>query len=177
MKIYTKTGDKGQTSLYGGKRVGKDNVRVAAYGGVDEINSSVGFLKSSVSDTSIQHELADIQSDLLTIGAYLAGSPQELGDLELRTQNLEQRIDAMEAVLAPLHNFILPGGTTVAAAAHMVRSTVRRAERSIVALTRMQTVDKRALEYLNRLSDYFFVLARFINKQANVPDSIWNERK
>ena len=177
VKIYTKTGDKGQTSLFGARRVSKDDIRVAAYGSIDEINSSIGFLTTQLTDISIQNDLRAIQSDLLTIGAYLAGAPEELGNFELRIKSLENAIDGMETQLEKLTNFILPGGTAASASAHVVRSTVRRAERSVVALGSSQTIDKRVLEYLNRLSDYFFVLARFINKQAGIDDIIWRERK
>jgi cob(I)alamin adenosyltransferase len=180
-RIYTKTGDQGETGLFGGGRVPKDNQRVAAYGAVDELNAAVGFaaaLKPQGFDAAF---LETIQRDLFTIGAELAspdpakvdkalGGPR-IGEPQIGM--LEHMIDGHEARLAPLKNFILPGGTPKAAAFHLARTVCRRAERAVVGLARQQTISPAIVQYLNRLSDLLFVLARAANAQAGRPDLTW----
>jgi len=174
MKIYTKTGDTGQTSLYGGKRVYKSEVLVDVYGSVDELNSWIGLLVAMMDNPEKQSFLQHIQADLLTIGSVLAGWESELGFIETRVTEMEVEIDAMDADLPTLQNFILPGGTVLSAHIHIVRSICRRVERQVVALSQTQNVDKQIIQYLNRLSDLFFVMARFINRKDNVPDVVWS---
>ncbi|MBI1967621.1 MAG: cob(I)yrinic acid a,c-diamide adenosyltransferase [Gemmatimonadetes bacterium] len=181
MKIYTKTGDAGETGLFGGGRVPKDDARVAAYGEVDELNAAIG-LALSLDPQGFQHTLLQtIQRDLFTIGAELAtpdttklhkvlpGPP--IGDSEVGA--LETVIDTTEERLEPLKNFILPGGTPKAAALHLARTVCRRAERGVVALAGGTPVSPAIVRYLNRLSDLLFVLARAANSQAGRPDIKW----
>jgi len=183
-RIYTKTGDQGETGLFGGGRVPKDHPRVTAYGEVDELNAAVGFAASLEPQDFDAAFLETIQRDLFTIGAELAspdprkldkalGGPQ--GDLigEAQIGMLEHMIDGHEAQLPPLRNFILPGGTPKAAAFHLARTVCRRAERSVVALARQQTISPAIVQYLNRLSDLLFVLARAVNAQAGRSDVTW----
>ena len=183
MKIYTKTGDAGETGLFGGKRVPKDDARVRAYGEVDEANAAIG-LAASLEPTAFETAvLQTIQRDLFTIGAELATpDPAKLGNALARTGAaigsaevgaLEDVIDTHEAKLQPLKNFILPGGTPKAAAFHVARTVCRRAERAVVALARAQPVNPAILHYLNRLSDLLFVLARAVNAQAGQADVTW----
>lgn len=179
MPIYTKTGDKGETSLFGGKRVLKSEVLVDAYGSIDELNSWVGFVVASIEHEEKQQFLQKIQSDLFTIGGTLAGWETDLAVLPIRVTEMEVEIDAMEEQLPELKNFILPGGTLPASHVHLARSICRRVERQVVALSQKQPVDERIITYLNRLSDLFFVLSRFINNNAGVTESVWQgiERK
>lgn len=182
MKIYTKKGDSGQTSLFRGGRVSKDTIRVEAYGTVDELNSIIGWVRSAVSDTATDDLLARIQNDLFIIGADLATPQDSVKEtdrvLRLRENSqlfLEQAIDRMESVLAPLKHFILPGGTPAAACVHVARTICRRAERRIVALSVNQAVNPAITVYVNRLSDFLFVTARYVNKLSNVPDRAWEK--
>jgi cob(I)alamin adenosyltransferase len=180
VKIYTKTGDEGETSLFGGMRVRKDDARVRAYGDVDELNAALGLAMALEPSDS---ELASIQRDLFTIGAELATpDPAKLGKALSRSGAaigasdvgaLEDLIDNHEARLAPLKNFILPGGTPKAAAFHLARTICRRAERSVVALSRDQKINPGIVHYLNRLSDLLFVMARATNARASKPDVTW----
>ena len=175
-KIYTKTGDNGTTSLYGGSRVTKDHPLIEAYGTVDELNSAVGILISHLSD--IEKELPDflliIQADLLRIGSYLAGKDQSLNPLLKRVIQMEKIIDKLEVKLPVIKNFILPTGSPEAAHAHLARTICRRTERKIVGLSKTgEKVDKVVLKYFNRLSDLLFVLARFLNKKSGKDDLIW----
>jgi cob(I)alamin adenosyltransferase len=171
MKIYTRTGDAGATSLFGGARVAKNDPRIEAYGTVDELNSFIGVARAAWNDSPIDAELHRVQSDLFDIGAQLASPGMERfgGVAELRIEALEHGIDAMEGELAPLKTFILPGGTLAAAQLHVARTVCRRAERLIVALGEEGTT----IRYINRLSDYLFVAARFANAKAGIPDTPW----
>ncbi len=176
MKIYTKTGDAGETGLFGGGRVPKDDARVCAYGDVDETNAAIGFASSLEPHSFESDALQAIQRDLFTIGAELA-TPNPAKRRETlsaeRIAALEEKIDHYEAWLPPLKNFILPGGDRKAAAFHLARTTCRRAERAVVALARDQQINPIILQYLNRLSDLLFMLARGCNKQAGRSDITW----
>ncbi len=178
MKIYTRTGDTGKTSLLGGVRVGKDDPRVAAYGDVDEVNAHIGAARAHVADADIDAELVRVQRDLFALGAQLADPAAQVaskaskavvreGDVE----RLEQVIDRFDAELPPLRNFILAGGAPGGAALHVARAVCRRAERSMVALE--PAVDPVLLKYINRLSDLLFVLARAANQRAGAAETIW----
>ena len=181
MKIYTKTGDGGETGLLGGGRVRKDDPRVTAYGQVDELCAMIGFALALEPADFSRDALERIQRDLFTMGAELAtpdsatlgkvllGNP--IGDPEINA--LETVIDAREAALTPLANFILPGGTPKAAALHVARTICRRAERAVVSLARSTRVSPAIVKYLNRLSDLLFVLARAANAAAGEPDVKW----
>jgi len=183
VKIYTKTGDAGETGLFGGGRVRKDDPRVQAYGEVDEANAAIGFAASLEPQTFESQLLQTIQRDLFTIGAELATpDPAKLGKALARSGAaigaadvgaLEDVIDNHEAKLAPLKNFILPGGTPKAAAFHLARTVCRRAERAVVTLSRNEKINPAVIHYLNRLSDLLFVLARAVNAQARRPDVTW----
>lgn len=183
MKIYTRTGDAGDTGLFGGGRVSKDHHRVAAYGTVDELNAHVGWAVATVRDEDIQGHLEVVQHDLFAIGAYLASSPREDGSRhphlpELpggRVSEIETWIDAADRELEPLTQFILPGGSEGAAALHVARTVCRRAERGVVHLATLEPVEEQVVVYLNRLSDLFFALARLENHRAGVPDTAWRK--
>lgn len=181
MKIYTKTGDQGTTSLYGGRRVSKSDTRINAYGTIDELNSFIGVLIASMNDSAQLPLLGEIQMRLFTIGSILA-QDQEKGLpipdlLESDIEKLENGIDNMNADIEPLKFFILPGGSIESAHAHVCRTVTRRAERIVIALTDEMDVPAIVVKYLNRLSDYFFVLARLLNVQAGVKDVPWKARK
>jgi len=175
VRIYTKTGDGGETGLFGGSRVPKDDARVAAYGEVDELNAAVGFAASLEPQDFDAAFLQTIQRDLFTIGAELASPDRSkapnIGEPQIGM--LEHMIDGHEAKLEPLKNFILPGGTPKAAAFHLARTVCRRAERAVVSLARAQQISPSIVKYLNRLSDLLFVLARATNAQAGRPDVTW----
>ena len=181
MKIYTKTGDNGETGLWGGLRVGKDAARVQAYGAVDECNAAIGVARAALGVApelnDIDALLARMQDQLFIVGADLAtpgvaASIPRVGPDEIAF--LEQTIDALEAELEPLKQFILPGGTLAAAQLHLARTVCRRAERSVVALAREEQIGPQIGMYINRLSDCLFVLARAANARAGVPDVPWN---
>jgi len=183
-KIYTKTGDDGQTGLFGGERVPKDHLRVEAYGDVDELNAVIGAARSVEMMPRIDEVLAPVQRDLLAIGALLATPHPEKHREELekarisdqRIAQLEQAIDDGEAELEPLRAFILPGGTAKAAALHVARTVCRRAERAIVRLQgsgKEHAVPRAVIVYLNRLSDLLFVLARVANRRAGAGEVTW----
>ncbi|MEK7141589.1 MAG: cob(I)yrinic acid a,c-diamide adenosyltransferase [Patescibacteria group bacterium] len=184
MAIYTRTGDAGSTSLFGGKRVLKCEELVDVYGSIDELNSWVGHIASLFPSPDVKQFLQAIQSDLFTIGSALAGwqentqGPALKGPkgrtLEERINEMEARIDVLEKELPPIRNFILPGGSELGAHTHIVRAICRRVERQTVALLQKQSIDPVIIKYLNRLSDLLFVLARFINKQENVEEVVWN---
>ena len=182
MKIYTKTGDAGQTSLFGGKRVNKDDHRVEAYGTVDELNAFIGLLADAVSDyAALVVFLRELQCRLFGLGAYLAADPDGEWNIQhdLRASDLtllEQEMDRMDAELPPLQNFILPGGHPAVSACHLCRTVSRRAERAVVRLHHESPTDALALQYLNRLSDYFFVLARHLAKELGAEEVIWQKR-
>lgn len=172
MKIYTRTGDSGETSLLGGSRVAKNDPRIEAYGTIDELSSFLGVARASWSDSPIDGQLAHVQNDLFDIGASLAAADLSrfAGVKESRITELENAIDAMESELAPLANFILPGGSLAAANLHVARTVCRRAERLVVAL---DAAHETTVRYLNRLSDYLFVAARFANAKLGVADVEW----
>jgi cob(I)alamin adenosyltransferase len=176
VKIYTKTGDGGETSLFGGARVRKDDARIDAYGTVDELNSTIGVARATSPSSPLDAQLHAIQSDLFDIGAHLAspGTSRFAGPDDAQIAALEQSIDAMEAELAPLRAFILPGGTLAAAQLHIARTVCRRAERLVVALRDDDAATRSSIAYLNRLSDFLFVAARFANQQSGVADVPWN---
>src|SRR5438034_4831439 len=178
MKIYTRTGDLGETSLFGGARVRKDDPRVAAYGDVDEVNAWLGLARASGLDADLDGDLVQIQRDLFALGAQLADPADKLapriskaviGDADVL--RLEQTIDRLEAALPPLRHFVLAGGSRAGAALHVARTVCRRAERHIVALE--PPVDPVLVRYVNRLSDLLFVLARAVNHRAGVPETEW----
>ncbi|MCB9245886.1 MAG: cob(I)yrinic acid a,c-diamide adenosyltransferase [Flavobacteriales bacterium] len=181
MKIYTKTGDRGETSLLGGTRVPKYNPRIEAYGTIDELNAHIGLLRGQLG--ADQNALIEqIQSDLFTIGSLLAATPKALKQMKLpelkleRITALEQAIDSMTEQLPELRSFILPGSTNLNAACHVARCVCRRAERRVVELRdhEAEEIDLDLVTYLNRLSDYLFVLARKISADAGVADIEWH---
>ena len=178
MKIYTRTGDKGDTSLFGGQRVPKDAMRIEAYGTVDELNSVLGIVRADGPAEELDRVLGVIQDQLFILGADLA-SPRSNEKKGVRrigakeTESLEQEIDRFEEVLKPLKSFVLPGGTPVAARLHLARTVCRRAERTVVRLSRNEDIGDECMMYLNRLSDLLFVLARFANHSAGVQEVKW----
>ena len=180
MKIYTKTGDKGTTALYGGERVSKDARRVNAYGTVDEANAVLGLARAHLGDSELGSELAKLQNALFDLGADLASphgsryreniTPIDEDDVA----HVEGLIDRLEEALAPLQNFILPGGHPAAAALHMARGVTRRAERNVVELMHEAEVNAQVGIYLNRLSDLLFVMARVVNAGADISETEWH---
>jgi cob(I)alamin adenosyltransferase len=183
MKIYTKTGDGGETSLFGGGRVPKDDARVEAYGAVDELNAAIGLARALAPAAEVDAELARIQAELFAVGAELAtphdarahGSlPGVRGEW---VEALERRMDRWDEELAALTAFVLPGGTAAAAALHVARATCRRAERRSVALSHLAPFDPAVVVYLNRLSDSLFEAARADNLRAGVAETLWSPRK
>jgi cob(I)alamin adenosyltransferase len=178
MKIYTKTGDKGQTSLIGGSRVPKHHVRIEAYGTVDELNSWVGLVSSFKTEAEVDVLLHEVQNQLFNIGSLLASTPDSKMNLpkvsESAIEALEKEIDRMELNLQPLKNFILPGGSTEIAQIHVCRCVCRRAERLVVALSESEVVDELAIKFLNRLSDYLFILGRYHAAKNKVDEILWN---
>lgn len=173
-KVYTRTGDGGETSLVGGARVSKSSLRVVAYGEVDELNSVLGFARSLLNDSEIDDTLALIQNDLFTLGADLASpSGIEVPRITERfTATLEEYSDRFLSELEPLKEFILPGGAQAGAALHLARTVARRAERTVVALSETEELNPDTIIYLNRLSDLLFILARAANKRAGVPEKL-----
>jgi cob(I)alamin adenosyltransferase len=185
MKIYTKTGDNGETALYGGTRVSKASARVDSYGNIDELNSFIGVAKAQVSDKNILNQLKKIQFNLFTVGSEAATPTDKLtlanGNSRLtliisekEIEELEVWMDEMETQLEPLQYFILPGGGISATNFHVARTVCRRAERSLVFLNESEPVRAELIKYLNRLSDYLFVLARFVSKLNNETEEFWN---
>lgn len=182
MKIYTKTGDEGETSLFGGKRVWKNDSRLIAYGTVDELNSTIGLAISESIPLELIEVLKSIQNELFTIGSDLA-TPFDKGNKgfviprinEEYVENLEKIIDRFDAKLPELKNFILPGGTKGASIIHMARTVCRRCEREVVALSKIEQINLVVEKYLNRLSDLLFVLARYENFSAGIPDVDWKK--
>lgn len=175
MKIYTRTGDQGQTSLFGGARVAKNDARIEAYGTVDELSSHLGVARASGLPHETSEELARVQSDLFEIGAHLAspGISRFSGVEPQRIEQLERAIDKMEQHLTPLTTFILPGGSLGASQLHVARTICRRAERCVVGLGDESQATQSTIAYLNRLSDYLFVAARFANLREGVADVPW----
>lgn len=174
MKIYTKTGDKGETSLYGGKRILKNDTRIEAYGSVDELNSSIGTVISQTKDKNIINGLTETQKNLMEIGSTLAGyKTLNTKYLILNTKKLENWIDDMDSELPILKNFILPQGVKSASLLHLSRSICRRAERRVVELSQKEEIHQDIIAYLNRLSDLLFVLARYINRKNKIKEIVW----
>jgi cob(I)alamin adenosyltransferase len=180
MKIYTKTGDQGETGLFGGERVSKHSTRLDAYGTVDELNSYIGYTITEVISNDIKSLLTDVQQKLFVVGSDLA-TPQTEKNQKLKItrtpdhyiSETEKLIDNYESQLEELKNFILPGGSKGAALLHICRTIARRAEREIVALKNTEEIGNNIIIFLNRLSDLFFVLSRFENKCSNIPDTKW----
>ncbi|WP_145342184.1 cob(I)yrinic acid a,c-diamide adenosyltransferase [Rosistilla ulvae] len=179
MKIYTRTGDAGKTGLFAGPRVAKDDLRIEAFGTVDELNSVLGIVRSHPLDVDIAEQLERVQADLFTVGARLATTQPERLTIRLVDEQdvarLENWIDAHEASLPELTHFILPGGDIAAANVHHARTVGRRAERHVVGLCHAYPEDgyEAVVVYLNRLSDYLFVVARAINHRAGIREPIW----
>lgn len=185
MKIYTKTGDKGETSLYGGTRVSKAAARVESYGTLDELNAFIGLAKAEISDEKVLNQLQKIQFDLFTVGSeaatptdkmFLANGKSRLDLLisEEEIMELERWMDDLDAELEPLQFFILPSGGKAAASVHVCRTVCRRAERAMVHLNETEEVRPELIKYLNRLSDYLFILARYISKISGEKEEYWN---
>ena len=178
-KVYTRTGDTGQTSLVSGTRVDKDDVRVEAYGTVDELNSNLGVLLHStkLDDQEVVALIRKAQNKLFNIGAYLANDKADklYGVTPEDVAELENMMDQMNEELPPAQGFVLPGGTRLSATADRCRTVTRRAERRVVSLAKVATVDPLVLEYLNRLSDFFFVFARYNNIQNQVEEIYWSK--
>ncbi len=179
MKIYTGKGDKGETGLYGGKRVPKNSARIEAYGIVDELNSFVGLAVTEVVDKDVKSLLLKIQNQLFTVGAELA-TPEEKKQEEDGTPAefysiIEKEIDKFDAKLEELKSFILPGGSKSSANLHVCRTIIRRAERAVVSLKNSVEISNNILIFLNRLSDLFFVLARYENQVSGNPDVKWEK--
>lgn len=178
VKIYTKTGDDGTTGLVGGNRVKKSDPRIIAYGAVDELNSAIGIVLSSVLDSDIDEILTTIQNQLFVVGADLANP--NLNDTSSRVTTdmiifLEKHIDKLEGELSPITYFILPGGNSVASQLHLARAICRRAEANIIGLSESQQINKTCQIYMNRLSDLLFVIARSINKRKKIKDIAWKK--
>ncbi|MDX1904406.1 MAG: cob(I)yrinic acid a,c-diamide adenosyltransferase [Thermonemataceae bacterium] len=183
MKIYTKTGDKGETSLVSGKRVAKFHIRIESYGTVDELNSYIGLLKDQEVNATRQDILKEIQDRLFTIGSLLASEPEnqkkKVPDLfETDIEFLEKEIDKMDETLEPMRFFILPGGHQAISFGHIARTVCRRAERLVLRLQSEEEIIEGNLisRYLNRLSDYLFVLCRKIHQELQIPESPWKPR-
>jgi len=178
VKIYTKTGDTGETSIYGGNRLSKDDIRVEAYGTVDELNSWIGALRAEISHDKSEQLLVRIQNELFVVGSLLASTadkhadlPQISADIE---SSLETAIDQMQAQLEPLKTFILPSGNKLISKIHIARTVCRRAERRVVSFSNSGADVKSIIRLLNRLSDFLFVLARFQAKTDGIADVPWN---
>ena len=181
MKIYTKTGDRGMTSLVGGQRVAKNSARLESYGTVDELNSCLGIVRAYVSAAETAEELVEIQSRLFDLGGNLATDPADLKvKVCIREEDiafLEHAIDRMDAALPPMRYFVLPGGSPSVSFCHLARTVCRRAERRILDLAESAEVDSRILQYINRLSDYLFVLSRKLSQDEGAEEMKWVPRK
>ena len=180
-KIYTKTGDAGETALFGGRRLPKSHIRIDAYGTVDELNSHIGMLRDVIENDDYSQILKNIQDRLFTLGSNLATDPSKnLDPPDITSEDielLERQMDDMEVELPPLKNFILPGGHTTVSFCHMARTVCRRAERLVVALNLTEPVEPLILRYLNRLSDYLFVLGRKLGQDLGANEVVWKPRK
>ncbi|MGC4039671.1 MAG: cob(I)yrinic acid a,c-diamide adenosyltransferase [Flavobacterium sp.] len=189
MKVYTKTGDKGTTALFGGTRVPKHHIRIESYGTVDELNSHIGLIRDQEINQLYKNVLIEVQDRLFTVGAILATPPeketlkngqprlQNLGITESDIEFLEKEIDTMEDALPPMTHFILPGGHTTVSYCHIARCVCRRAERLAVQLHEIEPTDEFVIKYLNRLSDYLFVLARKLSFDLQADEVQWIPRK
>jgi len=175
-KIYTRTGDDGSTGLGDGSRVEKDSLRVEAMGAVDELNSALGVLLCNPLDESLQSTLVDIQHTLFDMGGELCIPGASVIGTD-RVTVLEQQLDALNADLPPLKEFILPGGCSAAAACHLARAICRRSERRVHSLSKAEAVNPDTIKFLNRLSDLLFVMARHLNKAAGRPDVLWQHER
>lgn len=183
MKIYTKTGDKGETSLFGGERVQKNNLRINAYGTIDELNAFIGLAITEIKSEEVKNVLVDLQNKLFVVGSDLA-TPETEKNQKLNISRTskdyitkaESDIDTFTDKLDELRNFILPGGSKGSALLHVCRTISRRAEREIVALKNSEFLNDNILVFMNRISDLFFVLSRYENKVSNHPDIIWNPK-
>lgn len=181
MKIYTKTGDQGTTSLFGGRRVSKADIRIDSYGTVDELNSWIGLLRDQGVNQGRKEVLLAIQDRLFTIGSMLATEP---GNTKVKipvlhnedVTFLEKEIDSMDAGLPPMRSFVLPGGHPAVSFTHIARTVCRRAERLVIALHGHEPVDEIIIRYLNRLSDYLFVLSRLVAQELNIEEAPWKAR-
>ncbi len=184
MKIYTKTGDKGETGLFGGKRVQKSSVRINAYGTVDELNAAIGFALCYVENDGVKSVLRKLQNQLFVVGADLA-TPLEVESIRQRRtiprvseediSESEKAIDFFDKQLEELRYFILPGGSKSAAQLHVARTICRRAEREVVLLSQQEEINQNIVIFLNRISDLLFVLSRIENKTAEIPDQKWEK--
>ena len=181
-KIYTRTGDKGQTSLIGGTRVPKFHPRIEVYGTIDELNSYIGLIRDHPIDAHFREVLLEIQDRLFTAESIIALDPEAKTSVKLPQMFdtditfLEKEIDSMNEVLPELTSFILPGGHPVVSYCHIARCVCRRAERHAIRLAQAQPVEEKVIQYLNRLSDYLFVLARRLGKDLNAPENHWKAR-
>ena len=182
MKIYTKTGDKGETSLFGGKRVPKNDARINAYGTSDELLSWIGLIRDQEIDNHHKQTLIEIQDRLFTLGAELAADPgkpklkkPDLYDSDV--EFLEKEMDKMNETLPQMTHFILPGGHTTVSYCHIARTVCRRCERLVIELSQKEEINLLIIRYLNRLSDYIFVLSRAISKANDAKEIKWNQRK
>jgi len=176
MKGYTRTGDRGETGLYGGTRVGKENPRVEAYGAVDELNSQIGLARTIVKDAKTRKILKTVQEDLFTLGGDLASELVSANVPRINKShidNLEKTIDAIHVRLKPLRRFILPTGSVAGAQFHVARAVCRRAERRVVALAKVEAINPEAIPYVNRLSSLVFDLARWANQRDKVREEEW----
>lgn len=178
MKIYTKTGDKGQTSLIGGTRVPKDDIRIEAYGTVDELNSWLGVIRDSVNESHTRQLIVEIQNKLFTIGSHLASDPEksrmklpEITDEHVAV--LEKEMDAIDSAVPPMKNFVLPGGHLTVSYCHVARCVCRRAERCVIHLAGTAPVEEVIVRYLNRLSDYLFMLSRKLTMDLGAEEIPW----
>ena len=189
MKIYTKTGDKGTTALFGGTRVPKNHLRIDAYGTIDELNAWLGLLRDQPIDATYKDLLTNVQDKLFTVGAILATDPkkarlknggerlniEKIADKDI--ESLEKKMDSMDASLPPMTHFILPGGHPIVSYCHIARTICRRAERKMVQLHEKEPFDEAVLSYINRLSDYLFVLARKLSKDLKAEEIKWIPKK
>lgn len=181
MKIYTRTGDAGVTALFGGKRVSKSDLRIDSYGTIDELNSWIGLLRDQPVNEKRHAVLIEIQDRLFTIGSMLATEP---GNMKVKipplfeedVSYLEQEIDKMDAQLPPMRAFVLPGGHQAVSFCHIARTVCRRAERLVVALHATEPVNELIIKYLNRLSDYLFVLSRLVANELQIKEEPWKPR-
>ena len=189
MKVYTKTGDTGTTALFGGTRVPKHHIRIESYGTVDELNSHIGLIRDQEINSIYKNVLIEVQDRLFTVGAILATPPeketlksgekrlQNLGIVETDIEFLENQIDSMEESLPPMTHFVLPGGHTTVSYCHIARCVCRRAERLAVHLNDIEPTNEMVIKYLNRLSDYLFVLARKLSYDLKADEVQWIPRK
>ncbi|HEV3052297.1 MAG TPA: cob(I)yrinic acid a,c-diamide adenosyltransferase [Longimicrobium sp.] len=183
-KLYTRGGDRGETSLFGGERVPKDHLRVDAYGQLDELSAALGLLIVALPADELRDQLQQVQNELFDLGAELATPPESRleyklppGVEEADWRRLERLLDAYDAQVPPLRAFVLPGGHETAARAHLARTVCRRAERAVVRLAHAEEVRDDVITYLNRLSDFLFVVARLLNVRAGVPEVEWQKRE